>query len=90
VFGGGAMPLARFGGIGGPNELPEGGEGGGGGFPGRFPGEFPGEIAEIPVDSIFQRFAEIVARLAEFEVRIVTALEGLEARVAGLGESGKR
>jgi hypothetical protein len=76
-------------GIGGPNELPEGGEGGGG-F-GGFHGEFPGEIAEIPVDpNLFQRFSELATRLTAFETRVVAALEGLEARVNELAEAKKR
>jgi hypothetical protein len=71
--------LASFG-IGGPNELPEGGEGGGGG--GHWPGEFPGEIAELPVDRfVLQRVAELDARLSAFESRVVAALESLEAQI---------
>ena len=44
--------------IGGPNELPEGGEGGGGGWPGEFPGELI--PSELPIDQlVIQRVAEV-------------------------------
>lgn len=87
VFGRSPVAMARFGVIGGPNELPEGGEGSGGGGI-HIP--FPGEIAELPIDTIFQRFSEILTQFAALEVRLVSALEGLDARLAERGATGKR
>jgi hypothetical protein len=81
--GGGAM-LMSWGGIGGPNELPEGGEGGEGGGWGGWRGEFPGNPPELPVDNILQTISELENRFAAFEGRVVSAIEGLQAQVQQL------
>ncbi len=82
VLGRGAAAAAW--GVGGPNELPEGGEGGGGG--GGWHGEFPGEIAELPIDrTILQTIAELENRFTIFEAKVVATLERLEVQVQKLG-----
>ena len=81
ILGRGAAAAAW--GVGGPNELPEGGEGGGGG---GWPGEFPGEIAELPVDRVvFQQIADLEARFSAFEERVGAVLKRLEEQVQKLG-----
>ncbi len=69
--------------IGGPNELPEGGEGGGGGFRvGGIRGEWPQELPPPDV------FAELVERLASVEQVLTARLSGIEAKldsIAGVG-----
>lgn len=65
------------GGIGGPNELPEGGEGGGGrGGRGEFPGENP---AELPID--FTNLARLETRLTALETRLVESLNGIREQI---------
>ena len=63
------------GGIGGPNELPEG-EGGGGGGGGRIP--FPGEIHEIaelpPFSRLITELSSLHARFNQFERQITQQL----------------
>lgn len=58
--------FVSFGEIGGPNELPEGGEGGGGGG-GRIPFP-PGEIAELPID--FQQLNPLVVEVVRLRNRM--------------------
>jgi len=63
-----------FGGIGGPNELPEGESGGGGGrIP--FPGEIHPEIAELPPFSrLVTELSSLIARFDQFERQITQQL----------------
>ncbi len=66
------------GGIGGPNELPEGEGGGGGG--GHIPHEIH-EINELPIARFVTELSTLVSRFAQFEVNILQRLETLSERV---------
>jgi hypothetical protein len=69
--------------IGGPNELPEGGEGGGGGFRvGGIRGEWP---QELPVYDIF---AQLTERLENVERLLNERLGGIEAKLGSIAGPG--
>jgi hypothetical protein len=72
------------GGVGGPNELPEGegGSGGGGGGGGRVP--FPGEIHEInelPISRFLTELSSLVARFNQFERQVTQQLGAITKRL---------
>ena len=68
------LGAGAFGGIGGPNELPEG-EGGGVGGGGRFPPPEIHEIAELPPFSqLVTEFNSLIARFNQFEKQITQQL----------------
>jgi len=82
------MLAARFrvgssffgGGIGGPNELPEGEGGGGGGGSIPFPGEIH-EIAELPSSRFVAQLSGLVARFAQFEKLVTQQLDVITQRL---------
>jgi len=85
-FGSTAMsPAAQFTGIGGPNEMPEGGEGGGGGIGGilgGLRGEWP---QELPVSDIIR---EVEQRLSQVEQLITERFNAVASQIQKLGKSG--
>jgi len=74
------QPRSAFfgGGIGGPNELPEGEGGGSGG--GVIPHEIH-EINELPISRFVAELSSLVARFAQFERNVLQQLESISARV---------
>jgi hypothetical protein len=72
---------ARFTGVGGPNELPEGGEGGGG-IGGVRPGEFP---QELPVD-FHSYLTQITERLSAVEKSVLTRIADLETQIGKIAQ----
>lgn len=70
------------GGIGGPQELPEGEGGGGGVFHPR--GEIH-EIAELPISRFVAEFAALSSRFANFETAITKQLGEIQAGIAKRG-----
>jgi hypothetical protein len=73
----------RFGGIGGPNELPEGEGGGSGGGRIPFPGEIH-EIAEIPASRIILEMSSLVTRFTQFEKNVAQQLGAITQRLDAL------
>ena len=85
----GAMLVARlmggargFGGIGGPQELPEG-EGGGGGGGGHIPHEIHEihEIAELPISRLASELSSLISRFASFERNVTQQLAAITQRL---------
>jgi len=77
-----ATSRSFFTGIGGPNELPEGGDGGGGsgGFhPPR--GEIH-EIAELPISRFVAELSALMTRFTAFEVSVTKQLGAIQAGLA--------
>ena len=68
-----------FGGIGGPQELPEG-EGGGGGGGGVIPHEIH-EIAELPISRFVAELGSLVARFSAFEKNVSQQLAAISQRL---------
>jgi hypothetical protein len=68
-------------GIGGPNELPEGGEGGGG-FGGIHPGEFP---QELPVDYT-THLSQITDKLSAIERSVLGRISDLERQIGHIAQ----
>jgi hypothetical protein len=81
-FSGGMRTMGHFGGIGGPNELPEGGEGGGGGggFHGGIHGEIH-EIAELPISRLVAELSQLASRFTQFERSIAGQLQAITKRL---------
>jgi hypothetical protein len=68
---------------GGPNELPEGGEGGGGDFRvGGIRGEWPQEMPAYDI------FAQLEQRLANVEQLLTERLSGIEAKLGSIAGPG--
>jgi hypothetical protein len=77
MSGGGARSFG--GGIGGPNELPEG-EGGGSGTGGVIPHEIH-EIAELPVTRLVAELGSLVSRFSSFEKNVSQQLAAITQRL---------
>ena len=75
--------VARLGGIGGPNELPEGEGGGGGGGRIPFPGEIH-EIAELPISRFGAELSSLVARFTQFEKTITQQFGAITQRLEAM------
>jgi hypothetical protein len=73
---------ARFfgGGIGGPQELPEGEGGGSGGGGGVIPHEIH-EIAELPISRFVAEFSSLVTRFSAFEKNVSQQLAAITQRL---------
>jgi hypothetical protein len=75
------VAVARFGGVGGPQELPEG-EGGGGSGGGRIP--FPGEINELPISRLVAELSSLSSRFAQLEKNLTGQLGAITQRLDAL------
>lgn len=75
---------AQFAGVGGPNELPEGGEGGGGfgGIFGGIRGEWP---QELPVSDVIR---QVEQRFSQVEQLITERFNAVASQIQKLGKSG--
>jgi len=69
-----------FGGVGGPQELPEGEGGGSGGGGGVIPHEIH-EIAELPVSRLVAELSSLVARFSAFEKNMSQQLAAVTQRL---------
>jgi hypothetical protein len=83
--GGAGLAAVAFGGVGGPQELPEGEGGGSGGWSGGhgpWPPELPpGEIAELPISRFVAELGSLVARFAQFEKTVTQQLGAITQRL---------
>jgi hypothetical protein len=75
----GGVARSFGGGIGGPQELPEGEGGGGGGFI-PFPHEIH-EIAELPVSRLAAELSSLVSRFVSFERNVIQQLASITQRL---------
>jgi hypothetical protein len=79
-FSGGVTTMSYHGGIGGPNELPEGGEGGSGGDFHGVHGEIH-EIAEMSVSRIMTDMSQLSARFTQLERNMMVQLQAITKRL---------
>ena len=77
---GGGIARRFGGGIGGPQELPEGEGGGGGGGSFPFPHEIH-EIAELPVSRLVAELASLASRFVAFERSVTQQLAAITQRL---------